>query len=90
MYYSELIENDKQMLEISRYIHLNPVRAKMVELPHNYKWFSYNMFIGEENEKLIEYSIILSYFKYEQRHKLYKDFVEVKVKKFLKEDDETD
>ena len=32
-YYSELIKDDKQMLETSRYVHLNPVKAKMVEKP---------------------------------------------------------
>ena len=31
-YHSEIIENDQQMLETSRYIHLNPIRAKMVKL----------------------------------------------------------
>lgn len=35
-YFSELIESDAQMLETSRYIHLNPVRAKIVEKPENY------------------------------------------------------
>lgn len=29
-YFSELIKRDEQMLETSRYIHLNPVRANMV------------------------------------------------------------
>ena len=31
-YFSELIEDDKQMLETSRYIHLNPLKANMVRL----------------------------------------------------------
>jgi REP element-mobilizing transposase RayT len=33
VYYSELIETDIQMIETSRYIHLNPVRANMVTKP---------------------------------------------------------
>lgn len=32
-YFTDLIESDSQMLETSRYIHLNPVRAKMVKKP---------------------------------------------------------
>lgn len=36
-YYSELIKSDEQMLSTSRYIHLNPLRAKMVERPQEYK-----------------------------------------------------
>lgn len=37
-YYSELIENDSQLLEISRYVHLNPVKVMMVDIPAEYKW----------------------------------------------------
>ena len=33
---------DAYTKELSRYIHLNPVRAKMVELPDDYEWSSYN------------------------------------------------
>ena len=35
------------MLETSIYVHLNPVRAMMVEKPEEYKWSSYSMFIGK-------------------------------------------
>lgn len=88
-YFSELIEDDKQMLATSRYIHLNPIRAKMVEVPQEYKWSSYSMLIGEEVEKLIDSNIILNYFKNERRYELYKAFVEAKMKKVLKEEEET-
>lgn len=36
-----LIEADGYFLEVSRYIHLNPVRAKAVERPEEYPWSSY-------------------------------------------------
>ena len=35
-YSAEIIENDTYMLETSRYIHLNPVKARMVETPDEY------------------------------------------------------
>lgn len=35
-------------LELSRYIHLNPVRAGMVEAPEHYRWSSYSSYIGIE------------------------------------------
>ena len=35
-YGTELIEKDAYVLETSRYIHLNPVRANMVEHPQDY------------------------------------------------------
>ena len=82
-YYSELIEDDKQMLETSRYVHLNPVKAKMVETPSEYRWSSYTMFIGKKVEKLINSDIVLKYFKYDNKHKLYKEFVESKIKENL-------
>ena len=36
-----LIEEDGYFLEVSRYIHLNPVRAKAVARPEQYPWSSY-------------------------------------------------
>lgn len=79
-YYSEVIDDDTQMLETSRYIHLNPVKARMVDYPDEYKWSAYSMFIGEKQEKLIDIDIILNYFQYERRFELYKEFVELKLK----------
>jgi putative transposase len=38
---AHLIEEDGYFTEISRYLHLNPVRAKMVEKPHQWRWSSY-------------------------------------------------
>ena len=36
-----LVDKDSYLLELSRYIVLNPVRAKMVTSPHEWKWSSY-------------------------------------------------
>jgi len=36
-----LIEEDGYFLEVSRYLHLNPVRAKIVQRPEEYRWSSY-------------------------------------------------
>jgi len=36
-----LIEEDGYFLEVSRYIHLNPVRARVVAHPEQYPWSSY-------------------------------------------------
>jgi putative transposase len=40
-YYDKLIDGKEGMLEVSRYIHLNPVEAKMVKKPESYPWSSY-------------------------------------------------
>lgn len=44
-----LIDAQSYLLELSRYIHLNPVRAKMVERPEQYEWSSYRCYIGSVN-----------------------------------------
>ncbi|SHH91684.1 transposase [Clostridium grantii] len=74
-YNAELIEEDSYVLEASKYIHLNPVRANMVSNPQEYKWSSYNMYIGKEKEKLVNSEYILSYFKNKDRE-LYKKYIE--------------
>lgn len=86
-YFSELIETDTQMLETSRYIHLNPIRANMVKKPEDYDWSSYSMYIGKKREKLISPSEILRYFKEDEKRKSYKEFVEQGIKIMLNQED---
>ena len=40
-YKSTLVDSDSYFLTVSRYIELNPVRAKMVTSPSEYVWSSY-------------------------------------------------
>lgn len=77
-YKSELIENDAYNLQTSRYIHLNPVNAKMVDTPVEYKWSSYDVYMGKRESRIVSDIEILSYFKNNSRQ-LYKDYVESKV-----------
>jgi hypothetical protein len=44
---SILVEKEPYLLELSRYIVLNPVRARLVSLPGEWEWSSYNVTIGE-------------------------------------------
>ncbi len=41
-----LVEEEGYFLEISRYLHLNPVRAQMVGRPEEYRWSSYAGYVG--------------------------------------------
>lgn len=45
-YRSIVVEKDPYLLELSRYIHLNPVRAGMVKRPEAYRWSSYPSYLS--------------------------------------------
>lgn len=45
-YKSHVVEKDRYLLELTRYIHLNPVRAGLVNRPERYPWSSFREFIG--------------------------------------------
>jgi REP-associated tyrosine transposase len=42
-----LVEKDSHLMELCRYVVLNPVRAKMVKYPGQWKWSSYRSTAGE-------------------------------------------
>jgi len=73
-----VIEADEYAQELSRYIHLNPVRANMVANPEEYRWSSYLDYIGTRKcPEWLETSLILDYFgRGEDRFKKYRSFVE--------------
>ncbi|MFB3163829.1 transposase [Neobacillus sp. 179-J 1A1 HS] len=74
-YGSKLINSSDYLLEVSRYIHLNPVEAKMVKSPKDFLWSSYTAYISESADPLITTTKILSYFSEPQKEN-YLKFVE--------------
>lgn len=90
-YTSCLIENERYFLEVSRYIHLNPVKAKIVREPLAYDYSSYGLFVDTagndsgENKKfntalkeLVDTSRVLSCFRHNPQEQ-YRMFVEGKI-----------
>lgn len=78
-YKAILIEADEYLTELSRYIHLNPVRASMVKEPAEYQWSSYPAYIGAKKEpKCLQTEGVLKYFglKKKEAKKNYRKFVE--------------
>lgn len=62
-YKAILVDMDEYAKELSRYIHLNPVRAKIVETPEQYDWSSYKYYIGKQKpDKWIYRDFVLGYF----------------------------
>lgn len=42
-----IVDRDNYLLELTRYVVLNPVRAKMVKAPGDWPWSSYGAMVGE-------------------------------------------
>jgi REP element-mobilizing transposase RayT len=62
-YKAILVEADEYAQELSRYIHLNPVRAGLTEKPEEYAWSSYKCYIGKgKRPEWLRIEFILSYF----------------------------
>ncbi|MFO7578466.1 MAG: transposase [Pelovirga sp.] len=56
---SIVVDKDSYLLELSRYLHLNPVRAGMVQRPEDYLYSSYKAYIDERQTDCIETGMIL-------------------------------
>ena len=78
-YKAILVEKDAYCQELSRYIHLNPVRAGIAKSPSEYTWSSFCYFTGlKESPGWLRDEFILGYFDKDRSvaERLYRDFVE--------------
>lgn len=50
---SSLVETERYLLNVIRYIELNPVRAAMVTRPENYRWSSVHGHLGFSSEPML-------------------------------------
>ena len=101
-YKAILCDKDVYLLELVRYIHLNPVRAGMVRRPEKYPWMGHLSYIGKGKDDLLDKDLVLSQFG-KSRHlarRRYRQFVldglpmghqkkyyEVKDQRYLGEDE---
>ena len=53
-YKAIVCDRDSYLLELVRYIHLNPVRAKMVKRPGKWTWSGHREYLGTEKRGLID------------------------------------
>jgi hypothetical protein len=76
-YKAFIVDKESYLLELGRYIHLNPVRAEIVKIPEDYKWSSYNFYAFGKNNDLLQPSV--EYLGLSEnktgRQKLYRGFV---------------
>jgi REP element-mobilizing transposase RayT len=77
-YKAILCDKDSYLLELSRYLHLNPVRAKVVRDPADYVWSSYRSYVTHGNRQpWFDTTEVLGQFSrtVRQAKKLYRKFV---------------
>lgn len=67
-YKAILIEVNTYLLRVSRYIHLNPIEAKIVEHPVNFHWSSYKEYMGVRQSSWMHTSFIMDFFKAEKNY----------------------
>ena len=61
-YKAILCDKDSYFLELSAYIHLNPVREGLVKKPHQYPWSSYSFYVKEEKDTFVDGDFLLAQF----------------------------
>lgn len=69
-----LIKTDEQLLHLTRYIHLNPVTAYLVDKPQDWEFSSYKEYLQENKEKICNHSEVL-----EIKPQNYKEFVNTQI-----------
>jgi len=69
-----LVENDEQLLHLTRYIHLNPATAYLVNDPIDWRWSSYEEYISDKKDRICKFDDILDI-----KPDEYKKFVEDRI-----------
>ena len=59
---SVLVENNPQLMWTSAYIHMNPVKDKIVKHPEKYLWSSYNDYVNNRNLPIINKDLLIKTF----------------------------
>ena len=86
-YFAEPLNTPANMLEVSRYIHLNPVKASLVTQPEYYPWSSYRDYFFREaiRKPYMNRSPLLEGYPgtFKQKIKNYCDYVNAKRNVFM-------
>jgi putative transposase len=80
-YKAFVVDKDNYLLEVSRYIHLNPVSAGIVKEPRKYRWSSYGLYCNVRARGAVNCQRLLEYFSGSRRGQLagYRESVERKL-----------
>jgi len=71
-----LVENDEYLLHLTRYLHLNPVTAHLVDMPEKWLYSSYNEYLSDSSidSRICKYDDVLDI-----KPAVYKEFVEDRI-----------
>jgi hypothetical protein len=58
-YKAIICEKDNYLLELVRYIHLNPFRAGLVKKPADWNWSGHKEYLGQSKKKVLEIKEVL-------------------------------
>ncbi|NIO49728.1 MAG: hypothetical protein GTN73_09895 [Candidatus Aminicenantes bacterium] len=61
-YKAIICQRDTYLLELVRYIHLNPVRAAIVASPEDYLWSSHQVYLGYSRQPFVKKDLIFKMF----------------------------
>lgn len=76
-YKSIVVQNDAYMLQLSCYIHRNPLRGGIVKRLADYQWSSYRAYAyGKQVPAWLSTDLILAQFAGSERHRLYREKVQ--------------
>jgi putative transposase len=70
-YKAILVESDRYLKELVRYIHLNPIRAKITNNLDDYEWSSHKSYIEKQSLPWLTSNIVLNYFSNDSRKAIY-------------------
>lgn len=56
------IDGDEYLLQVSKYIHLNPLKAGLVDKLLLYRWSSYQSYVGGLKEVFVTTDFVMGYF----------------------------
>lgn len=77
-YHAIVCDREAYLLQLTRYIHLNPVRARLVKDPASYPWSSHLEYIGSAPPALVDVDMVLGIFaeQIDNARKQYEAFVQ--------------
>lgn len=79
-YQARHIASTAQLIQLSRYIHLNPVKAGFVTKPEDWKFSSYREYVGLRNGEIPNPTIVMSEFLNFDDYRAYVETVQVNEK----------